>query len=69
MVTIDVLRVRDDKFQAGMRADVVTSGRFEYRRIVHATMTDLSWLRDRIGNAYTLYGVDFAKGPSTLVTC
>ena len=66
MVTIDVLRVRDDKFQAGMRADVVTSGRFEYRRIVHATMTDLSWLRDRRSTAYTLNGVDFTKGSKYL---
>ena len=31
-VTIDVRRALDDKLQAGMRADVATSGRFESRR-------------------------------------
>ena len=49
-----------------MRADVATSGRFEFRWIVHATLTDLSWLRDRRGNAYTLNGVDFAKASKYL---
>ena len=39
-VTIDVRRALDDKFQAGVRADVATSGRFESRWIVHATLTD-----------------------------
>ena len=31
-VTIDVRRALDDTLQAGMRADVATSGRFESRR-------------------------------------
>ena len=65
-VTIDVHRALDDKLQAGMRADVATSGSFESRWIVHATMTDLSWLRDRRGNAYTYNGVNFAKKPKYL---
>ena len=65
-VTIDVRRALDDKLQAGKRADVATSGRFESRWIVHSTLTDVSWLRDRRGNAYTLNGVDFAKASNYL---
>ena len=65
-VTIDVRRALDDELQAGMRADVATSGCFESRWIVRATLTDLSWLRNRRGNAYTLNGVDFAKGSKYL---
>ena len=61
-VTIDVRQVLDDKLRAGMRAEVATSGRFEPRWIVYATMTDMSWLRDRRGNAYTLNGAEFARG-------
>ena len=34
-----------------VRADVARPGLFEPRCIVHATLTDLSWLRDRRGNA------------------
>ena len=65
-VTIDVRRALDDELQARMRADVATSGRFESRWIVHATLTDLSWLKDHRGNIYTLNGVDFAKGSKYL---
>ena len=65
-VTIDVRRALDDTLQAGMRVDVATSGRFDSRWIVHATLTDLSWLRDRRGNAYILNGVDFAKSSEYL---
>ena len=60
-VTIDVRRALDDKLQAGMRADVATSGRFESRWTVHATLTGLSWLTYRSGNTYILNGVHFAK--------
>ena len=60
-VTIDVRRALDDTLQAGMRADVATSGRFDSRWIVHATLTDLSGLKNRRGNTYTLNGVDFAR--------
>ena len=67
-VTIDVRRALDDKLQAGLRADVATSGRFKFRWIVHPTLTNMSWLRYRRGNTNTLNGVDFAKVPSTLVT-
>ena len=65
-VAIDVRRALDDKLQAGMRADVATSVRFESRWIVHATLTDLSWLKNRRGNTHTLNGVDFAKGSKYL---
>ena len=41
-VTIDFRRALDDKLQAGTRAVVETSGRFESRWIVHATLTVLS---------------------------
>ena len=41
-VTIDLRRSLDGKLQAGMRADVAASGRFESRWIVYATLTDLS---------------------------
>ena len=59
-VTIDVLRVIDDKLRAGVRAEVAVSGRFDHRWLVHATLKDMSWLRDRRGEAYTLNGADFA---------
>ena len=65
-VTIDVNLALVDKLQTGMKADVATSGRFESRWIVHATLTELSWLRDRRGNSYTVNGVDFAKGSKYL---
>ena len=71
MVTIDVRRALDDRLQAEMRADVATFGRFESRWTVHATLTDLSWLKDRRGNTYTLNGVNFAKGseyPGNMLT-
>ena len=65
-VTIDVRIALDDELQARMRTDVATSGRFESRWIVHATLKDLSSLKDRRGNIYTLNGVDFAKGSKYL---
>ena len=65
-VTIDVRRALDDELQARMRTDVATSGRFESKWIVHATLKDLSSLKDRRGNIYTLNGVGFAKGSKYL---
>ena len=65
-VPIDVRRALNDKLQAGMRSDVATSGRFESRWIVHATLTDLSWLNGRRVNAYTLNGVGFPWGSKYL---
>ena len=65
-VTIDVRRALDDELQARMRTDVATSGRFESKWIVHATLKDLSSLKDRRGNTYSLNGVDFAKGSKYL---
>ena len=58
--TIDVLWVIDDKLRAGVRSEVAVSGRFDHRWLVHATLKDMSWLRDRRGKAYTLNGADFA---------
>ena len=46
-VTVDVRRVVDDRLRAGMRAEVASSGRFDHRWLVHATLKDTSWLRDR----------------------
>ena len=45
-----------------MRAEVATSGRFDLRWLVHATLKNVSWLRDSRGKAYTLMGADFALG-------
>ena len=59
-VTIDIWRMIDDKLRAGMRAEVVALGRFDHRRLVHATLKDMSWLRYRRGKTYTLNGADFA---------
>ena len=60
-VTIDVRRVIDDRLRVGMRADVAASGRFDHRWLAHATLKDMSWLRDRQGKAYNLNGADFAR--------
>ncbi|CAI5747023.1 unnamed protein product [Peronospora destructor] len=65
-VTIDVRRVLDDKLRAGMRANSAASGRFDTRWIAHATLKDMSWLRDRRGKTYNLNGADFARGHNYL---
>ena len=65
-VTVDVRRVVDDRLRAGMRAEVASSGRFDHRWLVHATLKDTSWLQDRRGTAYTLSGAAFAQGMTYL---
>ena len=59
-VTIDIRRVIDDSLLAGMRDEVASSGRFCHRWLVHSTLKDVWWLRDRRGTAYTLNGADLA---------
>ena len=52
----------DDRLRAGMRAEVAASGRFDHRWIIHATLKETSWLRDRRATAFTLNRPDFTTG-------
>ena len=61
-VTIDVRRVLDDLLRTRMRAKVAATERFDHRWLVHATLKDISWLRNRRGTTYTLNGADLAMG-------
>ena len=47
-VTVDFWRLIDDNFRVGMRADVAQLGRFDHGWMEHATLTDMSWLRNRL---------------------
>ena len=50
----------DDRLRAGTRAEVAALGRFDHRWLVHATLKDTSWMRDRRGTVYTLNGAAFS---------
>lgn len=65
-VTVDVRRAMDDEMRNGMKYDITLSGRIDKRWLVHATMADMSWLRDRRGNPYNLNGAGFARDKRTL---
>ena len=60
-VTIDVRRLVDGNLRVGMRAEVEKLGIFDYRWMEHATLTDMSWLRDRQGKVYNLNGADLQE--------
>lgn len=48
-----------------MKAEYAASERFDTRWLLHATLKDMSWLRDRCGKPYKFYSAAFARNQET----
>ena len=60
-VTVDVRPAIDAGISNGPNSVFAASERIDERWLIHAELSDMTWLRDRRGQPYNLGGAGFAK--------